>query len=316
MGERGSSRGTLGRCNRDVSPHVRTPALGPAMTQAEGSTIAVRDDRPGPADLGRVSVIVPHLNDYDNLNICLSLLDGQSFPRTRTEVIVADNGSSRGIDVLRAIVGSRGRVVEAAERGAGPARNAGVRASAGDALAFLDSDCRPDPRWLEQGLAELRHGDFVGGRVDVFVRDPQRMTAAEAFESVFAFHNERYVKELGFTVTASMFVWRSVFDAVGGFENGVPEDRDWCARAGRMGYRLRYAPKSIVVHPARRTASGTRQRVSPGRLTLRRDHLLLGEAQNRGAIALAGRPGSLEAIDRCAGQPKIVVALRAPVRLH
>jgi hypothetical protein len=33
-------------------------------------------------------------------------------------------------------------------------------------------------------------------------------------------------------------------------------------------------------------------------------------------VALAGRPGSLEAIDRCSGQPKIVVALRAPVRLH
>ena len=44
------------------------------------------------------------------------------------------------------------------------------------------------------------------------------MTAAEAFESVFAFRNERYVKELNFTVTASMFVWRSVFDAVGDFE--------------------------------------------------------------------------------------------------
>ena len=49
---------------------------------------------------------------------------------------------------------------------------------------------------------------------------------------------------------------------------------------------------------------------------LRRDHLLLGEAQNGGAIALAGHPGSLEAIDRRSGQPKIVVALWASVRLH
>ena len=79
------------------------------------------------------------------------------------------------------------------------------------------------------------------------------MTAAEAFESVFAFRNERYVKDLNFTVTASMFVWRSVFDAVGGFENGVPEDKDWCQRAGRQGYRIRFAPQSIVGHPARRT---------------------------------------------------------------
>ena len=52
------------------------------------------------------------------------------------------------------------------------------------------------------------------------------------------------------------------------------------------------------------------------RLTLRRDHFLLGKAQNGCAIVLAGRLSSLEAIDRRSGQPKIAVALRAPVRLH
>jgi GT2 family glycosyltransferase len=219
-------------------------------------------------DVGLVSVIVPHLNDYDNLDACLTLLQGQSFPGDRTEIIVADNGSSRGLDALRQIVGSRGRVIEVAERGAGPARNAGVRASRGEAVAFIDSDCRPDKRWLEEGLAELRLTDFVGGRVDVLVEDPRRMTAAEAFESVFAFQNERYVKDLKFTVTASMFVWRSVFDAVGGFENGVPEDKDWCERAGRRGYRIRFAPKSIVGHPARRTVPELKRKWR--RLTLER----------------------------------------------
>jgi GT2 family glycosyltransferase len=207
----------------------------------------------GSLDVGVVSVIVPHLNDYENLDACLTLLGAQSFPGDRTEVIIADNGSSRGLDVVRAIVGTRGRVIEVAERGAGPARNAGVRASQGDAIAFIDSDCRPDPRWLEEGLAELQLADFAGGRVDVLVDDPRRMTAAEAFESVFAFQNESYVKGRNFTVTASMFVWRSVFESVGGFENGVPEDKDWCMRAVRQGYRIRFAPKSIVGHPARRT---------------------------------------------------------------
>jgi cellulose synthase/poly-beta-1,6-N-acetylglucosamine synthase-like glycosyltransferase len=209
----------------------------------------------GPLDIGLVSVIIPHLNDYENLDACLTLLEAQSFPGDRTEVIIADNGSSRGLDAVRAIVGTRGRVVEVAERGAGPARNAGVGASRGDAIAFIDSDCRPDPRWLEEGLAELRLADFAGGRVDVLVEDPRRMTAAEAFESVFAFQNEAYVKGRNFTVTASMFVWRSVFESVGGFENGVPEDKDWCMRAVRKGYRIRFAPKSIVGHPARRTMS-------------------------------------------------------------
>ena len=223
------------------------------MTVRETEQAAPLEAARGPLGVGLVSVIIPHLNDYDNLDACLTLLQAQSFPGERTEIIVADNGSSRGLDAVRRIVGSRGQVIEVAERGAGPARNAGVRASHGEAIAFIDSDCRPDKRWLEEGLAELRHADFAGGHVGVLVEDPRRMTAAEAFESVFAFQNERYVKDLKFTVTASMFVWRSVFDTVGGFENGVPEDKDWCERAGRQGYRIRFAPKSIVGHPARRT---------------------------------------------------------------
>jgi cellulose synthase/poly-beta-1,6-N-acetylglucosamine synthase-like glycosyltransferase len=219
--------------------------------ETERAAPRIGDGRP--LDIGFVSVIVPHLNDYENLDACLTLLGAQSFPGDRTEVIVADNGSSRGLEAVRAIVGTRGRVIEVAERGAGPARNAGVRASRGDAIAFIDSDCRPDPRWLEEGLNELTLADFAGGQVEVLVEDPVRMTAAEAFESVFAFQNESYVKDRNFTVTASMFVWRSVFDSVGGFENGVPEDKDWCMRAVRQGYRIRFAPKSIVGHPARRT---------------------------------------------------------------
>jgi GT2 family glycosyltransferase len=223
------------------------------MTVGEAERTAPLDAGSARPNIGLVSVIVPHLDDYDNLDACLGLLQAQSFPGDRTEIIVADNGSSRGLDAVRRIVGARGQVIEVAERGAGPARNAGVRASRGEAIAFIDSDCRPDKRWLEEGLAELRHADFAGGQIDVLVEDARRMTAAEAFESVFAFQNERYVKDLKFTVTASMFVWRSVFDAVGGFENGVPEDKDWCERAGRQSYRIRFAPKSIVGHPARRT---------------------------------------------------------------
>jgi GT2 family glycosyltransferase len=276
-----------------------------------------------PTDLGLVSVIVPHLNDYENLDACLTLLGQQTFPNDRTEIIVADNGSSRGPEAVRRIVGTRGRVVEVAEPGAGPARNAGVRASRGDALAFIDSDCRPDRRWLEEGLAELQSADFVGGRIDVMVQDPRRMTAAEAFESVFAFRNERYVKKLNFTVTASMFVWRSVFNAVGGFENGVPEDLDWCRRARLKGYRIGFAPNSIVGHPARRTMPELKRKWR--RLTLewcegpRRDSrgsifMLL----HAWAVLLSIGPHALAAIasDRLSGMRNRIKAIGALARIR
>jgi GT2 family glycosyltransferase len=276
-----------------------------------------------PPRIDLVSVIVPHLNDYDNLDACLTLLGEQSFPNDRTEIIVADNGSTRGPDAVRQIVGTRGRVVEVAERGAGPARNAGVRASRGDALAFIDSDCRPDRRWLEEGLAELRAADFVGGRVEVLVEDPRRMTAAEAFESVFAFQNEQYVKDRSFTVTASMFVWRSVFNAVGGFENGVPEDLDWCRRARLKGYRIGFAPNSIVGHPARRTMTDLKRKWR--RLTLewcegaRRDRrgaiFMLAHAW---AVLLSIGPHALAvmASNRLSGTRNRIVAIGALARIR
>jgi GT2 family glycosyltransferase len=241
-----------------------------------------------------VSVIIPHLNDYDNLDACLSLIAKQSFPKRLTEIIVADNGSSRGLEGVRRLVGDRGKVIGVEERGAGPARNGGVRASCGDALAFIDSDCRPDERWLEEGVKALGSADLAGGFVGVLVEDPRRLTGAEAFEAVFAFQNEKYVRNMHYTVTASMFVWRSVFDAVGGFVNGVPEDWDWCQRARKNGFRIAYAQESIVGHPARRNMTelkkkwrrltlewmeaADREGASPGRVLARHWAVLLSIA--------------------------------------
>jgi len=277
----------------------------------------------GAPSIGVVSVIVPHLDDYDNLDACLTLLREQSFPSERTEIIVADNGSWRGLDAVRELVGSRGRVVEVTERGAGPARNAGVRASRGDALAFLDSDCRPDRRWLEEGLAGLRSADFVGGRVDVLVEDPRRMTAVEALESVFAFQNERYVKNRKFTVTASMFVPRSVFDAVGPFQNGVPEDIDWCRRARLKGYRIGFAPQSIVGHPARRTMDELKRKWR--RLTL--EWFAAASRDGRGPVSMVLRewavmltiaPDALVLMTsrRLGGAPNRMLAIGALARIR
>jgi GT2 family glycosyltransferase len=89
--------------------------------------------------------------------------------------------------------------------------------------------------------------------VKVLVDDPAAMTPTEAFETVFAFNNARYVERLGFTVSANLFCARALFDAVGGFGVGVSEDVDWCRRAIARGYRLGYAPGAAVGHPARRT---------------------------------------------------------------
>jgi GT2 family glycosyltransferase len=198
-------------------------------------------------------VVVPHYNDLKSLDLCLEALSNQTFPRDEMEVVVADNGSPQGEAALRTLIAGRARLVIVKPRGAGPARNGGVIASSGAILAFTDSDCRPDKQWVAAGVRTLNEElDFVGGRMDVLVDDPRHPTATEAFEVEFAFDNEAYVKRDGFTVTANLFCSRKVFDDVGGFEVGVPEDKEWCWRARDKGYRIGYAPQAIVGHPARR----------------------------------------------------------------
>jgi glycosyltransferase involved in cell wall biosynthesis len=207
--------------------------------------MSLAQDRP------RVSVIVPHFNDLARLDRCLACLEAQTFSGDRLEIIVADNGSPQGEAAVQAVIAGRARLVIAEEKGAGPARNAGVAASRGEILAFTDADCLPEPSWLAEGVDALSRFDLVGGQVTVVVADPDRPSAVEAFEAVFAFDNETYVNRLGFTVTANLFCPRALFERVGGFRTGISEDLDWSHRARDAGYRLGYAPAATVGHPAR-----------------------------------------------------------------
>lgn len=200
-----------------------------------------------------VSVVIPHFNDLERLGACLEALGRQTIDCASLEIIVADNGSTVGLAAVCAAIDGRARLVVAEEKGAGPARNAGAAAAAGRVLAFTDSDCVPDPHWIEAGLFALDSGlDLVGGRMAVFVDDAQAMTGAEAFERVFAFDNRRYVKRLGFTVTANLFCRRATFEAVGPFRAELAEDIEWCTRARGKGFCLGYAEAAVVAHPARR----------------------------------------------------------------
>jgi glycosyltransferase involved in cell wall biosynthesis len=200
----------------------------------------------------QLSVIVPHFNDLDNLRACLLLLCRQTYPSHQFEIIVADNNSACGLAAIQDLCGARARAVAAPLQGAAEARNAGVIASRGRILAFIDSDCRPSADWIERGIAALATADMVGGRVDVDVKDSRNLTAVEAFEAVFAFNFKRYIEKEGFSGSGNMFVPRWIFAKVGGFRPGVSEDKDWGQRAVAMGFRWKYAPDLRVSHPARR----------------------------------------------------------------
>ncbi|MDH2427104.1 glycosyltransferase family 2 protein [Sphaerisporangium sp. TRM90804] len=103
-----------------------------------------------------VSVIVPNYNYARTLDLCLSALERQTYPRV--EVIVVDDRSTDDSVAVARRHGVR-VVVTDANIGAPAARNLGVRHAGGEVLFFLDSDV---------ALAE----DVVEHAVDLLTADP------------------------------------------------------------------------------------------------------------------------------------------------
>ena len=200
-----------------------------------------------------ISVVIPHLNQPDQLRRCLASL--RAGRRPPDEVIVVDNGSAR---LPESICAAYGPVVLLHQPLAGPglARNLGVARARGDVLAFIDADCLADPDWLWVAERQMRNdkAQIIGGNVRIAPDDPARLTALEAYESVFAYRMDRYIAREGFTGTGNMVVRRTVFEAVGVFRGlDVAEDRDWGQRATGLGYVIKYVPDLVVFHPARRS---------------------------------------------------------------
>ena len=201
----------------------------------------------------RISVVIPHLNQPDFLSRCLGSLAAMRVQPS--EIIVVDNGSKTSpLEVCNEFPGVT--LLQETTPGPGPARNFGLAHVTGDIVAFIDADCLAHPDWLSAACSSLEDPNMVilGGDVRIARTDPNRMTALEAYESVYAYRMDRYIAREGFTGTGNLVVRRPVLDEVGPFAGlDVAEDRDWGQRATRAGYRITYVADMIVYHPARQT---------------------------------------------------------------
>jgi glycosyltransferase involved in cell wall biosynthesis len=197
-----------------------------------------------------VSVIVPVRNGAVDIAELLASLDRQTLPRAEFEIVIGDDGSTdggtEGIDALDGHV----RVTAGPPTNSYAARNRAVGASRATILAFCDADCRPEPGWLECGLAALEDTDIAAGRIRFDV--PDRRTAWSLVDMDGSKDHEHQVK-VGIAETANLFLRRELYDRVGGFEGGIPEygDYEFVQRCVANGAQLSYAPDAIVSHPVR-----------------------------------------------------------------
>jgi len=179
--------------------------------------------------MGRLSVIVPTLNEAAYLPHLLEALQGQTRPPD--EVVVADAGSTDGTPDLARRYGAR--VVPGGNPATG--RNAGARAATGDLFFFLDADVLPAPDFLAVALQEFgeRGYDVATCWMEPLEGDWLERAVFQGANLFFLAMQSARPYAPGFCI----LVRRRLHEAIGGFDERLPlgEDADYVRRAARFG---------------------------------------------------------------------------------
>lgn len=198
-----------------------------------------------------VSVVVPVRNDRGRyLRELIQALERQSIGRERFEVLIGDDGSTDGSTEGLSTPDGWVRVLGGPPRNSYAARNRAARAARAPAIAFVDSDCKPEPTWLVEGLRALADADAAAGGIRFDL--PAHPTVWTFIDIETTKDHERQVRS-GNAETANLFVRRELYERIGGFDDSLPEhgDFDFAERVVAAGGRLVYAPAALVTHPTR-----------------------------------------------------------------
>jgi len=155
----------------------------------------------------RLSIVIPALNEAENIQVTLQTL---TSARARgTEVIVVDGGSTDGTAAAAAALADQ---VLAAPQGRATQLNAGAAVATGDTLLFLHADCCA-PAAVDLVLAAAVGSQRLAwGRFDVRIQSRRR-----ALSVVASMMNLRSRLSGIATGDQGIFVTRALFDRVGGF---------------------------------------------------------------------------------------------------
>ena len=202
-----------------------------------------------------VSIVMPAYNVAPYIQETLDSVFAQTF--TDFEVVIVNDGSPDTVELERALgpYMNRIRYIKQENRGAGAARNEGVRAARGEFVAFLDADDLWMPDYLKEQLKFLREQkcDLVCADALHFGDSPLAgMTYMEAFmENAPPTGEVTFLGLVGAEqslITSGVLARREPILQVGLFDEGLrnSQDFDLWLRLVRHGSRLAYQRRVLL----------------------------------------------------------------------
>lgn len=214
-----------------------------------------------------VSVVIVNFRGTDDTLECVARLNDVDWPAAQLEILIVENGSGDDSTArLTAELGGQENVtiiVSDENLGFTGGSNLGARRARGEYVAFLNNDSKPGADWIREALAQFNVSpkvaavgskvldwdgkaiDFVQGSLTWFgMGYKDRVTEIDTGE----FDTPH---DLLFGTGSALFVRKSVFLEVGGFDERLfmfYDDVDLGWRLNILGYRVRFAPSSIVYH--------------------------------------------------------------------
>ena len=215
------------------------------------------------APANALSVVICCYSDrrFSDLRDAVLSVRGQLAPGDELVVVVDHNPGLLGR--VRAAFPDLLTAENGGPRGLSGARNAGIAATRGDILVFLDDDAEAAPGMIEALRAVASQPGSLGAVariVPVWLGPEPRWFPAEFLWTVGCTYEGLRPGPVRNLIGAAMAVRRRVFDAVGGFDTGLGriqtglplgcEETELCIRAGRIepGGRFHYIPEAVCRH--------------------------------------------------------------------
>lgn len=189
------------------------------------------------------SIVIPAFNEERYIRDCLSSVENLNFPKENFEVIVVDNGSSDKTVGYAALFDVK--ILSILNVKVGDVRNFGAHHATGKYLVFLDSDCVVDSNWLNIALKRLEEHENITLGGQYLMRDNPSW-----LEKYWVLNNSRYHIYQTTLVGGCIFIKKSVFDELGGFNGKLHsgEDSDLTNRLIKAGYDVEIFPQLSVIH--------------------------------------------------------------------